>query len=115
MTQYDGPKEGNVCEEFIEDGCCNHFQMAALSFNFLLLDSAFGNLEAGGCPACTANIKKLYCAFTCSPNQADWVTPIGVFENVVRTAAGTVCIVSLICHHSSQIQLIQRQPTQYSK
>lgn len=104
-----------MCEEFIEDGCCNHFQMAALSFNFMLLDAAFGNLEAGGCPACTANIKKLYCTFTCSPNQADWVTPIGVFDNVVRTAACFVCKLLLICCYFRWTQRIQGKPTQYLK
>ena len=36
-----------------------------------LIDFTFGS-SVGGCDACAANLKRLWCYFTCSPNQSDF-------------------------------------------
>mmetsp|Transcript_2649 Transcript_2649/g.314 ORF Transcript_2649/g.314 Transcript_2649/m.314 type:complete len:98 (-) Transcript_2649:377-670(-) len=41
---------------------------------FSALDRTFGT-NGGGCDICSANMKYLWCIFTCDPNQEKWVTP----------------------------------------
>ncbi len=58
-----------ICEEFRgKDSCCDNSQNILLSDNFKSLDQVFGS-DYGGCDMCALNIKRLYCQFTCSPNQ----------------------------------------------
>lgn len=56
-----------------QEVCCNNDQNLAMLYKFSLLDSTFGS-EVGGCDICAANLKRLWCYFTCSPNQADFVS-----------------------------------------
>ncbi|OMJ72846.1 hypothetical protein SteCoe_28615 [Stentor coeruleus] len=56
-----------------EDVCCNNDQNLQMLYKFSLLDSTFGS-QVGGCDICAANLKRLWCYFTCSPNQADFVS-----------------------------------------
>lgn len=43
-------------------------------------DAAFAG-GSGGCAACAQNLKKFWCDFTCAPNQAEFLHPVGL-ENV---------------------------------
>ena len=36
--------------------------------NFKLIDNTFGSANSG-CDFCAANIKRMWCEYTCSPNQ----------------------------------------------
>lgn len=66
--------QGNnvVCSEFLgKEACCNDGQNILLSHNFETLGYIFGN-EYGGCDICAINLKRLWCEFTCSPNQSDF-------------------------------------------
>jgi len=68
------PLIGNhvVCNEFMgKDACCNDGQNILLGKNFDTLGYIFGN-EYGGCDICAINLKRLWCEFTCSPNQAEF-------------------------------------------
>ena len=49
--------------------CCNDEQLTALQQQ---LDMAEGLL--GNCPACWTNFRRFWCVFTCSPQQASFVT-----------------------------------------
>src|SRR5690349_19402715 len=63
----DDPKV--VCKEFIgKDSCCTPDQNVLLLSNFIALDAIF-NTNVGGCDICTINLKRLWCYFTCSPDQ----------------------------------------------
>eukprot|EP00744_Colponema_vietnamica_P007108 GILI01010257.1.p2 GENE.GILI01010257.1~~GILI01010257.1.p2 ORF type:complete len:287 (-),score=101.01 GILI01010257.1:305-1105(-) len=66
--------EAFACPEF-QGGevCCNAFQNTQLLKQFKNVDNAFGVLQIGGCPICANNMKKLWCAFTCSPKQDTFV------------------------------------------
>jgi hypothetical protein len=60
---------GIVCPEYENKlACCNAGQNILLRNNFLSLDSVFGT-EYGGCDACSVNLKKFWCHFTCHPEQ----------------------------------------------
>lgn len=61
-----------VCPEFRSAACCNELQNNALRNNFILVDTTFGP-----CPACAQNVRRLWCTFTCSPNQHEFVTVVG--------------------------------------
>mmetsp|Transcript_43762 Transcript_43762/g.50325 ORF Transcript_43762/g.50325 Transcript_43762/m.50325 type:complete len:297 (-) Transcript_43762:343-1233(-) len=57
--------------------CCNTNQISELNSQFQVIDNVFGSGAAGGlgCGICAANLKFFWCAFTCAPNQADFVLP----------------------------------------
>ena len=57
-----------------EDVCCNSDQNSGMLYKFFLLDNTFGHV-VGGCDICSANMKRLWCYFTCSPNQENFVAP----------------------------------------
>lgn len=66
-------KSAAACPMFEgQDVCCNSDQNYAMQYKFSLLDSTFGS-QVGGCDICAANLKLLWCYFTCAPNQADFV------------------------------------------
>jgi hypothetical protein len=60
------------------DLCCNDDQVQILSninylficivYNFMSLDAVFGD----DCPVCSANLKKLWCSYTCDPNKINF-------------------------------------------
>jgi Niemann-Pick C1 protein len=51
--------------------CCNSYQIEQLMENLKKVDSLISS-----CPACHRNFKNLFCQFTCSPNQADFISVI---------------------------------------
>ena len=60
--------------------CCNDDQNTVLNQKFVLIDYTMGSM-GGGCDICGANMKKLWCEFTCSPDQSEFVFP-GVQKKV---------------------------------
>ena len=81
-------QEGNntYCTDFIDqDTCCTPFQMQQLLKNFEVIESIFGG--DGGCDACVVNLKRFWCYFTCSPEQARFIK-LGNLTNY--TIDGTV-------------------------
>jgi hypothetical protein len=76
-------------------GCCTAQQNLLLYVNFLAVDAAFGNCANGGCPSCLANIEALWCAVVCSPEQDQFVTPIGNKVVVDPTRGVNVTVLEL--------------------
>lgn len=68
-----------VCPQYANSLCCTGKQNDALFGNFGAIKS--GYLTLGGNDACVANLYSLWCAFTCAPNQADFVVTAG-FTNM---------------------------------
>lgn len=67
--------EKPACPEFEGKlSCCNDAQNSAMLFKYSLIDATFGN-PAGGCDACASNIKRLWCYFTCDPDQSLYIEP----------------------------------------
>lgn len=63
-----------ACPMFLnQDVCCNNDQNLALGYKYFLIDETFGH-AIGGCDICAANLKRLWCYFTCSPDQNQFVT-----------------------------------------
>ena len=63
-----------ACPMFLgQEVCCNNDQNIAMSYKFFLLDTTFGN-AVGGCDICSANMKLMWCYFTCSPDQSNFVS-----------------------------------------
>ena len=52
--------------------CCNDDQNTVLNQKYVLIDYTMGAM-GGGCDVCGANMKKLWCEFTCNPLQAEFV------------------------------------------
>ncbi|GAB1519952.1 niemann-Pick type C-related protein 1 [Rhizoctonia solani] len=89
---YDGPpqeldQEGkdllaSVCGPKFAQGpvCCTTDQIATLKSNFQTPDQLVSS-----CPACKNNFHEFYCHFTCSPNQADFVTVTSTEEGAVKS------------------------------
>ncbi len=72
-ADYTEPKILNetngVCEEYLgKKACCSKDQTFLLMDNFNSLDAVFGS-SYGGCDICSVNLKRLYCKFTCDPDQ----------------------------------------------
>ena len=53
--------------------CCNPLQNINMFIKYNVLDDTFGN-AVGGCDICAANMKKMWCYFTCSPMQSSFVS-----------------------------------------
>ena len=67
MTEFTSPL---MCPEFAgQPLCCSDDQNTELVTKFTLIDFTFGG-GADGCDACGVNLKRLWCYFTCSPDQA---------------------------------------------
>lgn len=84
-ANYTEPKilTGNnvVCEEYRnKPACCNNNQNILLADNFRSLDAVFGS-DYGGCDICVINLKRLYCKFTCDPDQEEFLEPDGYMES----------------------------------
>ena len=45
--------------------------------NLLMIESVFGTVKAGGCPACFLNVQSFWCEYTCSPRQAEFARVVG--------------------------------------
>lgn len=54
-----------ACPEYGTSACCDAAQAASLAESL-----AHARLLFGRCPACADNLRRLWCAFTCSPDQA---------------------------------------------
>lgn len=84
-----------MCPEFADqEVCCNESQNSQLVTKFLLVDMTFGG-GTGGCDACGANLKRLWCYFTCSPNQADFISA-GVQTEVLDPMENTPVYVMVL-------------------
>ena len=83
---------GYSCPQYANASCCNKVQNLLLYVNFRLLHSYFGDPQEGGCPACEQNLRDLFCAYTCAPNQSDFVTPVGV-TNMTNPMSGELTTV----------------------
>lgn len=60
------------CPEFEGPVCCNNDQNILMFNSFNLINYTFGS-GASGCDLCGANLRRFWCYFTCSPNQANYV------------------------------------------
>ena len=56
--------------------CCNSGQIKQMRDNFRDIDMLFG----ADCPICGVNMKILWCEFTCSPTQADFIAPDNIIQ-----------------------------------
>jgi hypothetical protein len=52
--------------------CCTDDQNTILQSKWNLIDYTLGS-KGGGCDVCAANMKRLWCEITCSPDQASFV------------------------------------------
>lgn len=61
------------CEEYNnKTGCCNFNNDAQQNVSYLQINSLFG-FEGGECDHCAINLKRFWCEYACSPNQANFV------------------------------------------
>ena len=60
----------NWCTEYADNSCCSVAEDNKLMKEF----DTFWRSAAGHCPGCLTNVKAFQCAYTCSPDQADFVT-----------------------------------------
>lgn len=64
--------EDSYCQDFVgQKTCCTAYQIGQIVKNFDALESIFGG--DGGCDVCVVNLKRFWCHFTCSPNQAEFI------------------------------------------
>jgi hypothetical protein len=80
-SPYSGPAFLNVCPMYT-DVCCSNNQMQSLFANFIGIGVAFGNLQAGGCPACLISVAQWWCKYTCDPDQAAFLNITGPTQAV---------------------------------
>ncbi|GMM34920.1 sphingolipid transporter [Saccharomycopsis crataegensis] len=68
-----------VCGDTFKEGlvCCTEDQVVSLQQNLKKAESLISS-----CPACRENFYQLFCRFTCSPNQSQFI-------NVTKTAVAT--------------------------
>lgn len=64
------------CPEFKGPVCCNDDQNTLLKNSFNLINYTFGS-GASGCDICGINLRRFWCYFTCSPDQANYVNTYG--------------------------------------
>lgn len=83
---------GYACPQYAAGGCCNRVQNQLLYVNFLMLHSYFGDVAQGGCPACEQNLREMWCAFTCGPDQDKYALPVGL-ENITNPTSGVITTV----------------------
>mgnify|MGYP003961724433 CR=1 FL=1 len=69
------------CTEYAESSCCSISEEKTLANDF----DTYWRSAAGHCPGCLVNVKAFQCAYTCGPNQADFV-------DVKRNPNGTAVI-----------------------
>ena len=69
------------CTEYAESSCCSVSEEKTLANDF----DTYWRSAAGHCPGCLVNVKAFQCAYTCGPNQADFV-------DVKRNPNGTAVI-----------------------
>lgn len=62
----------SYCQDFVGmKTCCTEYQLGQIVKNFQAIESIFGG--DGGCDVCVVNLKRFWCYFTCSPNQAEFI------------------------------------------
>ena len=82
------PDSKPTCPQYADYGCCTEQQNQLLMVNFLSIQSAFANIANGGCPACALNVEEFWCAYSCSPNQDQLLSIIGVANMPDPTRGG---------------------------
>ncbi len=90
-----------TCPQYAESGCCTMDQNLLLMVNFLSIQSAFANIDNGGCPACAYNAEAFWCAYTCSPDQDKFLSIVGVEMVPDPTRGGEI---TEVLHTRVQIQ-----------
>lgn len=71
-----------MCPEFQGQAlCCNDDQMTHLVDKFLGIEYTFG-AKAKGCDACAVNLRRMWCHFTCAPDQMRFVKS-GPVEKII--------------------------------
>lgn len=65
----------NICPYYKMSSpvCCNADQVDIMTANFMTIDQVFGRDVS----MCGLNLKKLWCEYTCSPRQKDFVNGTG--------------------------------------
>ncbi|CAG9310320.1 unnamed protein product [Blepharisma stoltei] len=63
-----------ACPMFLgQTVCCNNDQNSNMNYKYFLLDETFGH-SIGGCDICAANMKYLWCHFSCNQLQSQFVS-----------------------------------------
>lgn len=75
--------------------CCNDDVVAIMTRNFLQLDAVFGK----DCPICSSNLKRLFCYYSCDPNNANFVVGNGY---TMDNATGTPTNITLANYSISE-------------
>jgi hypothetical protein len=82
------PAPNPTCPQYAASGCCTSEQNLLLMVNFLSIQSAFANIDNGGCPACAYNVEAFWCEYSCSPDQDTFLSIIGVADVPDPTRGG---------------------------
>jgi len=74
----------NLCPDYnnYTGACCSPTQVTKLKQNLDSLDSVFGS-NAGGCDICVENLKRMWCHFTCSPDQDKFLAVGGIHDRII--------------------------------
>jgi hypothetical protein len=89
-----------ACPQYAAAGCCTPAANSQLFLSFILEESSLGEPASGGCPACSANVQGLWCAFACAPNQSDYVAVEGL-RNASGSAVALVVNVTLASDYAA--------------
>jgi hypothetical protein len=89
-----------ACPQYAAAGCCTPAANSQLFLSFILEESSLGEPASGGCPACSANVQDLWCAFACAPNQSDFVAVEGL-RNVSGSPVALVVNVTLASDYAA--------------
>jgi hypothetical protein len=89
-----------ACPQYAAAGCCTAAANSQLFLSFILEENSLGEPASGGCPACSANVQDLWCAFACAPNQSDFVAVEGL-RNVSGSPVALVVNVTLASDYAA--------------
>ena len=94
------------CPEYAASGCCNSYQNTILEEQLQTADSFFGIIASGGCPACSQNLRRFWCAYTCSPKQDQFVritsyVPGKSLDTLMYSEPGYACSIFSSCSGTS--------------
>lgn len=67
-----------ACPQYTDSGCCTPAANSQLFLSYIIEENSLGEPASGGCPACSANVQGLWCAFACAPTQSDYVAVEGL-------------------------------------
>lgn len=67
-----------ACPQYAASACCTPFADEQLFLSLLAAEQEIGEPAQAGCPACFANVRALWCAAICSPDQSNFIRVLGV-------------------------------------